>query len=89
MVKEVTFVGFRGAIAPITPTLDPPMCVNDRFAGNWRTWLQVLACSVLRKPKIIFVRFCTCMGMLLTKGNLEQNFKTVQKSYERDVPANL
>jgi len=31
-----------------------------------RTWLQVLACAVLRKPIVIFVCFSVCLGMLIT-----------------------
>ena len=54
-------------------------CVHDRFAGNWLTWLQMLACAVLRTPKIIFVCFCTCIGMLLTKGI----WSSILKQYRR------
>ena len=45
-------------------------CLYDRFAGNWRTWLQMLACAVLRKPTIIiFVRYahvCVCCLRLIS-----------------------
>ena len=34
MVNKVTFVGFRGAIAPVAP-LDPPLVLIDKSAKSW------------------------------------------------------
>ena len=60
MVKKVTFVGFRGAIAPIAP-LDPPLFVqyclksnhkrnkfhrlNTVTAKTWLMWVARPVCS--------------------------------------------
>jgi len=33
MVDKVTFVGFKGAIAP---TLDPPLAAHEMFCSKWR-----------------------------------------------------
>ena len=45
-------------------------CLYDRFAGNWRAWLQMLPWAVLGKTTMIFVWFCTCLRMLLTTDKL-------------------